>query len=376
MIAASFGDVIKKLQTVNRLKAKTLKVGFVPLVDCAPLVVARELGLFAKYGLSVELSRELGWASIRDKVIYGELDAAQAVAGMVFAAAWGLGSIPCECLTALVLNSQGNAITLSNRLWTLGVRDVASLRALIQHRREEKPLVFGVVFPYSSHHFLLRQWLKSGGIDPDRDVQIVVVPPPQMFSNLKAGNLDGYCVGEPWNTVAVQARVGWCPVTSSGLAPLHPEKVLMVRADFAATRHDEHVALVSALLEACAWCQKAGNRREMIRVLARPAYVNAPARAIEGSFEARFDCGHGQYSDEGAFHLFFGGELNAPTADKAAWILHQMRVSKLLEPLAWSTTPQETNLFRCDIYDAAWRLFSKKRILESIDHEKQILHSY
>lgn len=366
----------KKLQTGNRLSAKSLKVGFVPLVDCAPLVVACELGLFSKYGVKVELSRELGWASVRDKIIYGELDAAQAVAGMVFAAAWGLGSIACECLTALVLNSQGNAITLSNRLWTLGVRDVASLRRLIQDRRGQKLLVFGVVFPYSSHHFLLRQWLKSGGIDPDRDVQIVVVPPPQMFSNLKAGNLDGYCVGEPWNTVAIQARAGWCPVTSGGLSPQHPEKVLMVRADFAAARHDEHVALVSALLEACAWCQNAENRREMIRILARPSYVNASARAIGASFEARFDCGHGQFLDEGIFHLFFGDQVNAPTADKAAWILHQMRVSNLLEPLAWSDAAQETNLFRCDIFHEAWRLFSKKRKLNSYNHEKQILSTF
>lgn len=363
----------KKLQTTNRLPAKRLKVGFVPLVDCIPLAAAHELGLFDKYGLNVELSRELGWASIRDKIIYGELDAAQAVAGMVFAAAWGLGSVPCECLTALVLNSQGNAITLSNRLWTWGVRDVASLRSLIQDRRGEKPLVFGVVFPYSSHNFLLRQWLKSGGIDPDRDVQIVVVPPPQMFSNLKSGNLDGYCVGEPWNSVAVQARIGWCPVTSGGLSPQHPEKVLMVRADFASERPDEHIALVSALLEACAWCQDSENRREMIRILARPAYVNTSVKSIGASFEFRFDCGHGQSLDEGAFHRFFGGELNAPTADKAAWILHQMRVSKLLEPLAWSNSSMETNLFRCDIFDGAWRQFSKKRKANPDYHDNHIL---
>lgn len=351
-----------------------MKVGFVPLVDCAPLAVACELGLFEKYGLDVELSRELGWASIRDKIIYGELDAAQAVAGMVFASAWGLGSIPCECLTGLVLNSQGNAITLSNRLWTLGVRDAKSLKALIDDRRGQKPFVFGVVFPYSSHNFLLRQWLKSGGINPDRDVQIVVVPPPQMFSNLKAGNLDGYCVGEPWNTVAVQARAGWCPVTSGGLAPLHPEKVLMVRADFAVARHEEHVALLAALLEACAWCQASQNQREMIRILSRPEYVNAPVRAISASFKEPFECGHGQVFDENSFHLFFGSELNVPTADKAAWILHQMRISGLLEPLTWSSAVQETNLFRCDLYNDAWKQFTRKRNPNTPQsYEQQIL---
>src|SRR6266850_6607819 len=227
-------DVIKKLQpTKPQPPRNALRLGFAPLTDCAPLVMAQELGLFRKYGLCVTLSRELGWASIRDKIIHGELDAAHAVAGMPVAATLGLGAVKCDCLTALVLNLHGNAITLSNDLWQRGVRDGATLRDHVRKARGEQMLTFGVVFPFSSHNFLLRQWLVSHGIMPDRDVRIVVVPPPQMAANLKIGNLDGFCVGEPWNSVAVQTRAGWCVTTSAELDPGHPEKVLMVRRDFA-----------------------------------------------------------------------------------------------------------------------------------------------
>ena len=168
-----------------------LRVGFVPLTDCAPLVMAQELGFYKKFGLNVELSRELGWATIRDKVIHKELDAAHALAAMPVAATLGLGSIACDCLTALVLNLNGNAITLSNDLWKRGVRDGKTLREEIIRSRREKTYAFGAVFPFSSHRHLLRRWFSSHGIDPERDVRIVVVPPPQMVANLKAGNLDG-----------------------------------------------------------------------------------------------------------------------------------------------------------------------------------------
>src|SRR6058998_2284711 len=172
------------MNTDKTKSATGLRIGFVPLTDCAPLIMARELGLFAKYGLRVALKRELGWATIRDKIIYGELEAAHSLAGMPIAATLGLGSIRCDCLTALVLNLHGNAITLSNELWRAGVRDGASLKAELTRLRHKRTLTLGVVSHFSSHHFLLRQWLMSAGILPDRDVRVVVVPPPQMVTNL------------------------------------------------------------------------------------------------------------------------------------------------------------------------------------------------
>src|SRR5262245_19537952 len=175
--------------------------------------MAQELGLFAAHGLQVELSREIGWATIRDKILYGELDAAHAPAGLLFAAAAGLNSVPVDCLTAIVLNLHGNAIVLSQRLGRAGVRDGHQLREYLRRKRER--LILGVVYQWSSHHVLLRQWLRDHGIDPERDVQVVIVPPSQVFANLRVGHLDGYCVGEPWASLAVMHRAGFVVARSA-----------------------------------------------------------------------------------------------------------------------------------------------------------------
>jgi ABC-type nitrate/sulfonate/bicarbonate transport system substrate-binding protein len=335
---------------------RKLRVGFVPLTDCAPLVMAHELGLFRKYGLNVELSRELGWATIRDKVIHGELEAAHAVAGMPVAATLGLGSIPCDCLTALVLNLHGNAITLSSRLWKAGVRDGGGLRQEILRLRREKTFVFGVVYPFSSHNYLLRDWLAAAGIHPDREVRIVVVPPPQMAANLKAGHLDGFCAGEPWNSVAVQSGAGWCAATSAELAPGHPEKVLMVRRDFAEKRGEQHLALVAALLEACEFCDAPDHREQIVATLARPAYVNVPAAELRRGFSPEFELGHAEVRHIPNFNVFHRHNANAPTGDKATWVLKWLRASGLCVDSSALSFARVSGLFRTDIFDQALSL--------------------
>ena len=187
---------------------RPLRIGFIPLSDAAPIIVAQEHGFFRRHGLRVELSREVGWATIRDKLIYGELDATHALGAMVISTTLGLNCQQCECLTAFVLNTNGNCLTLSEDLWQRGVRDAATMRDEINRSRRERVYVFGVVFAYSSHRILVCDWLRSAGLDPDRDVRIVVVPPPQLFRNLLAGTLDGYCVGDPWNSLAVRENAG------------------------------------------------------------------------------------------------------------------------------------------------------------------------
>src|SRR6185369_2861584 len=192
--------------------------------DCAPLVMAHELGFFDARALRVELSREVGWATIRDKIVMRDLDAAHAPAAMVLGISLGIGSSPVPCVTGLVLNLHGNAITLSNRLWEEGVRDAGTLREFIRSRGREDLLTFGVAFSCSSHGYLLRKWLRASRCEPACGPNIVMVPPPQMAANLKAGNLDGYCVGEPWNSVAVLQRAGWIVATSPNIELGHPEK--------------------------------------------------------------------------------------------------------------------------------------------------------
>jgi len=354
--------------------ATALRLGFVPLIDCAPLVMAKELGLFRKRGLRVTLSRELGWATIRDKVIHRELDAAHALAPMPFSATLGLGSIRCPCLTALVLNLHGNAITLSQSLWQRGVRDGASLRAEVARLRRSQLLTFGVVLAHSSHHFLLRSWLAASGIDPDRDVRIVVVPPPQMAANLSAGHLDGFCVGEPWNSVAIRARAGWCVATSAELEPGHPEKVLMVRRDFAERRHDEHLALVAALIEACRFCDDTANHETVMAILARPEYLGVPAATLRPAFSGEFDFGHGCHRQVSDFTAFHRQGANEPDGAKAAWIIKQLRsclADKAPTDLDASLGRQ---VFRRDLFDEASRLQSSPPSTHETNLELQTTH--
>lgn len=358
-----------KLQKPNLLTPRAaLRVGFVPLTDCAPLVMAQELGLFDKHGLRVRLSRELGWATIRDKIIHRELDAAHAVAAMPLVATLGLGSVRCECLTALVLNLHGNAITLSSELWHRGVRDGATLRELVLQTRRERTFTFGVVYPHSSHHFLLRGWLASAGIDPDRDVRIVVVPPPQMVANLKARHLDGFCVGEPWNSVASKARSGWCVATSAELDPGHPEKVLMVRKEFAEKSHDRHLALVAAILDACEYCDRPEHRERVIHTLSRPEFVGVAAGCLSPSFDGRLDFGHGLTREVRDFTVFHRYEANDPCDDKAAWVLEQLCRHRYCPGLASPNFALTRRVFRTDLFAQAVSLRSTPN-LKTEPHE-------
>ena len=330
-----------------------LRLGYVPLCDAAPLIMARECGLFAKRGLRVELSREVGWATVRDKLIYRELDATQAPAGMVFAATLGLGSIPVPCLTALVLNLQGNALTFSEKLWLVGVRDGASLARHVHGPATGRPVTLGIVSPFSSHHFLLSHWLRQHGIDASRDLRIVVVPPSQAFFNLKAGYVDGYCVGEPWNSLAVLTREGWCAATSVDLAPLHPEKVLMVRRDFAEERAEEHLALVAALHEACRFCDRPEHRERIVETLAQPCYLDAPIEALRMSMASTFDFGHGRVEKMVGFHRFHRERANLPTPERARWVLDQMHACHLFPDPDAVDSPLAGEVFRQDLFNAA-----------------------
>ena len=332
--------------------SRPLRVGFLALTDAAPLVAAQELGIFSHHGLRVQLNREVGWATIRDKIIYGELDAAQALAPMLWAVQLGLGCAPVEVLTGLVLNLHGNAITLSERLWKNGIRDAVTLKAEALRRRGENKLTFGVVFPFSMHHLHLRQWLESAGLNPERDVRIAIVPPAQMARNLAAGTLDGYCSGEPWNTVSIQRGEGWCPVWSAKLSPGHVEKVLMVRADFVAQRSAEHSTLIAALAQAAAWCDEPRHRNQLAEMLASPLYLNVPTKVIAPALVGRFSCGHDQVESIADFHVFSSGDASAPTEGRAASVQSDLVAADLI-PRALATPDLPRRLFREDIYHEA-----------------------
>lgn len=342
-----------KLQILR--SKEPLRLGFLPVSDCAPLAYAWEAGLFSKYELDVELRRETSWADLRDKVMLGELDAAHAPATLPFLANIGLESDPCACVSGMVLSLQGNAVTISRELWEQGVRDADTLAERVHKLWGKRTLTFGVVFSLSPQELLLRRWLQSAGIVPDAQVRIVAIPPDQMFPTLKLGYIDGYCVSEPWASVAVQAGVGMCVATSADLAPLHPEKVLMVRQSFAAGRAEEHERLVAALLEACAFCDQPQNRSTLSQMLAHPHYVNAPAECVKAGLVGPFNSGDSRIQGLLELTVFHRHNANEPTDDKARWVmdrLYDLLHDRLLKGRSMRT-PVLKNVFRRDVFARA-----------------------
>ncbi len=340
--------------------APEVRLGFVPLNDCAPLLVAEARGLFGHHGLRVRLSRELGWASVRAKLAFGELDATHAPATFPFTLSQGIDGPAAGCETALVLNLNGNAITLSRRLAEAGVRDAPTFAAWLARHRGDPP-TFGVVSAHSSHPFLLHRWLAGGGLEPGRDVRVVVVPPAQMCANLRAGHLDGFCVGEPWNSVAILAGDGWCAATSGDLAPRHPEKVLAVRSTWAASHPTEHVRLVAAILEACRICDDPASRGEVVALLAGPSALNLPAHLLRPAWDGEFPLTRNTSVRLPEFNVFHRFDANEPSREKAAWV-----AQNLLPASRSDVTPEHLGrVFRMDVFEAACRLTPFRRDPES-----------
>lgn len=320
------------------LEKTDVRLGFIPLTDCAPLVVAKELGLFAEQGLNVELVREPSWANIRDKVMLGALDGAQMLAGMPVASQLGITAVRKPLVTALSLGLGGNAITVSHHLYQ-HMRETdptamqqrpytaRALRGVIDARRKagEKPLTFAVVYPVSSHNYELRYWLAAAGIDPDHDVNIVVIPPPQMVAQLRAGEIDGFCVGEPWNSVAVQGGHGHILITSQQLWNHKPEKVLGVTQDWAARHPKTHRALVKALMKAGAWLDEPEHRPEAAAILARDEYVGVKEKVLRLTLTDQlvYDPGTEAVPHPG-FNIFHRYAAMFPWRSHALWFATQM----------------------------------------------------
>ena len=321
----------------SMLEKPEVNLGFIPLTDCAPLVVAHEKGFFNRYGLDVTLSKETSWANIRDKVAVGILDAAQMLATMPIASTLGVGPIEKPMLTAFGLDLNGNAITVSESLYQrlastgMDVADApvtaAGLKHLIdQDRRDGRnPLTFAIVFPTSSHTYELRYWMASAGIDPDRDVKLVVIPPPQMVSAMRAGHIDGFCVGEPWNQLAVREGLGRVLITKYEVWNNSPEKVLGVSEEWALQNPNTHQALMMALLEAAAWVDLPEHRAEVVELIAQPRYVNAPRDVVRVSMLGTFQYARTEFArslpDFNVFHRF---AANFPWRSHAVWFITQM----------------------------------------------------
>ncbi len=332
-----------------------IRLGFVPLSDCAPIAVARETGIFERYGLNVVLSRELGWASVRDRMFYGELDAAQSIAGIAFALGMGFSELRCEVAVPLILNLHGNAITLSSELSPAEIGKGEGLQGYLTNSwKKERPFTLAATHRFSSHHILLYQWLRRHGLSCPADVEIIFLPPPLMPRHLKAGHIDGYCVGEPWNSESILAGNGWCPATSSDLSHGHPEKVLLLTGKFLRERKEESGALVAALLDSCRLCQDPAFRNDMVSILAMKEYTGASEEVLKNSLGGLFNTGAGSTS-AASFHVFHGESVNCPTVEKASWVLAGLRAIGSLPDV---TCGSLSRIYREDLFHSA-TLYSK-----------------
>lgn len=346
-----------------------LRIGFLPLTDCAVLVAALERGFFEKYGLHVTLQREVSWANIRDRVAFGELDAAHMLAPMPLAATLGIDGLGVPMQAAFSLGLNGSAITLASQLmddmrvlfpqhlYASPLR-ANGLKALLDVQPGRK-LVFASVYPFSQHHYLLRAWLQDGGLDLERDVEIQVIPPSQMVSALAEGKIDGYCAGEPWNQVAVQRGIGQVAVSSYELWNNGPEKVLGVTQAWAEANPETHINLLCALLEAANWLEHHHNRARIAELLAHPEYLDM---AVEWISAPLLGCYRYAPTEPERFlpdfNVFARYAANFPWHSHGAYFLSQMQAAGQLNRALPDPDALLNRVYRTDLYRLAAEILS------------------
>lgn len=310
----------------------TVRVGFIPLTDCAPVVMASLKGFDKKYGITLQPSKEASWAAVRDKLTSGELDAAHVLYGMIYGLQLGVAGPQHEMANLMTLNQNGQAISLSNQLKEAGVTEITGLQKAIKGQ-PAGAYTFAHTFPTSTHAMWLYYWLANGGIDPFRDVRTVVVPPPQMVMNMKIGNLSGFCVGEPWNERAISDNIGFTAATSQNIWPDHPEKILGTRAQWVKDNPHTARALTAAVLEAARWIDASdANRKETALAIAGRAYINTKPETIEGRMLGQYRNGLGKsWQDAHAMRFFNDGAVSFPWLSDGMWFLTQQKRWGLLK---------------------------------------------
>jgi nitrate/nitrite transport system substrate-binding protein len=309
----------------DRPEKTVIRAGFMPLTDCASLVMASVLGLDDKYGFKLELARQHSWSGMRDRLLQGEIDAAHVLYGLLYGVENGIGSSPTRMAVLMNLSRNGQAITLSRALARLGVTDLGTLAAAM--RKSGRRFTFAHTFPTGNHAMFLYYWLAAGGIDPVRDAQVVTVPPSQMAVNLAAGHMDGFCAGEPWSARAQMDGSGFTVATSQDIWPDHPGKALGATAAFVDANPHACRSLVAAVLEAGRWLDASEeNRDAAAEVLSSPAYVNADRRAIAARLHGEYDNGLGKrWIDPDPVRFHDEGEANFPYLSDAMWFMTQHR---------------------------------------------------
>src|SRR6476659_1758036 len=274
-----------------------MRFGMIALTDCSPIIMAHELGFFRKFGIDSIVSKEASWAVIRDKLSLGENQATHMLIGMPFASTMGLAGSPVKPMVVpWLLNRNGQAITLNNKLKQAGVREPKALKPLADKARASgEPLTFAMTFPPGTHAMWMRYWLASGGIHPDKDVTLITIPPAQMVANMKVDKMDGFCVGEPWNNRAIVDGIGYTVVTTQKMWPDHPEKVCAFTEEFAAKNPKTVKAVLKALHMSSEYIDKMENRPGVAEIISRPTYINCPKEIILDRLQGKYDSGAGAW---------------------------------------------------------------------------------
>ena len=328
-----------------------INLGFMALSDCASVIVAATQGFAQPYGLTINLKRQASWATLRDKLVSGELDVAHSLYGLIYAVHLGIGGVaPSDMAVLMGLNQNGQSLNLSHGLQQLGVTSPEALDRQAHQTRAK--LTFAQTFPTGTHAMWLYYWLASQGIHPLQDVDSVVVPPPQMVAHLQAGRIDGFCVGEPWAASAVQQDLGFTLATSQSIWPDHPEKVLGCTRVFVEQYPNTARALVMAILEASRFIeQNPENRRSTAQLLSAPEYLDAPLSCIEPRFLGDYADGLGnRWQDPHALRFHGNGEVNLPYLSDGMWFMTQFRRWGLLREdpdyLAVARQVQQLDIYR------------------------------
>jgi nitrate/nitrite transport system substrate-binding protein len=308
-------------------EVKDMRFGIIALTDCAPIVMAHELGYFKKFGINSVISKEASWAVIRDKLSLGENQATHMLIGMPLASTMGLAGSPVKpTVIPWLLNRNGQAITLNNKLKAAGVRQPAQIKPLADKARAAgDPLTFAMTFPPGTHAMWIRYWLASGGINPDKDISLITIPPPQMVANMKVDKMDGFCVGEPWNVRAIQDGIGYTVTTTQAMWKDHPEKVCAFTEEFAAKNPKTVKAVLKALHLASVDLDKMENRPKFAEVIARPAYINTTSEAILERLQGKYNYGDGRVEQDPNYMIFSSRGANYPHQIYAKWWLTQFR---------------------------------------------------
>lgn len=343
-----------------------LNLGYMRLTDSAPLIVAQHLGLYEKFGLNVTLHREVSWANIRDKTIAGTFDACQMLAPMPLVTTMGAAGIRAPMITGLVLSLNGNGVTVSSSLWSKmnncadsdqppkdALTSAQSLRAVL-NKNPDTRLTFATVHSFSSHTLLLRKWLVAGGIDPDAEVRIIVLPPEQMVDSLAQGVIDGFCVGAPWNTIAVEYGVGIMATTGFEIWNNAPEKVLGVLESWHTRNPSTHLRLRLALMAACEWLADMDNRKTAVDILSRPEYLDLPADYLRPPLTGELIQQRSKITrSRSNFHVFSSHHAGFPWRSQAESMLEQFTplLGKPVDCDKMASLAQQC--FRSDLYREA-----------------------